>query len=162
MKTLLIVVLTFIACVASKAQESLFEAGEFSVDAFGGVTSPDLDSERTSYGFGLQYYLTRSLGVGVYTTLENLSGHTFDNVSFRGLWRVPVEEKHAFYFFGGGTRQLHVGSEEDGWSIQLGPGYEYRPIEHVGLWAEIGMDKVVTGETRSLAATARGGIRFTF
>lgn len=155
---LLLLTLWFIAltCIAAHGQE-FYKADEFAVDAFGGIVTEDLDSEQALYGFGVQYYLTKNLGAGVYTSLGDLSGKTFDNVSVRGLWRVPYE-KHALYFFGGVTRQLD-GSD---WSLQLGPGYEFRPIDHIGLFAEVGMNKVWTGDERPLAATVRGGIRFSF
>lgn len=139
-----------------KAAEG-YRGNEFSVDAFGGVNT-DLSTERSFYGFGLQYYLTKNLGFGAFTSLDNLSGHTFENVSLRGLWRVPIE-KHAFYGFGGAARIFHG---DTGWLIQLGPGYEYRIWERIGLWAEIGFNKDVEDETKDPYASVRGGVRFSF
>lgn len=161
MKKIIIVIGLLLATgIAMRAQE-LYNAGEFGVDLTVGVRTANLDDEESNYGFGLQYYITRNLGLGAYTTLTEMGGHTFENVSVRGLWRIPIE-KHAFYFFGGVTRQLHVGSEEDGWSLQLGPGYQYMLVEHVSLFSEVGLDKVWTGDERPLAATIRGGLRFSF
>lgn len=156
-KTLLIIAITIVTSLTLLAQEKAFKGGEFSVDAFGGIKS-DLATERSFYGFGLQYYLTENLGIGAYTSLENLSGHTFENVSLRGLWRVPIE-KHAFYAFGGATRTFR---EDIGWEINIGPGYEYRIAEHVGLWTEVGFNKDVEDATKDPYATVRGGIRFSF
>lgn len=144
--------------MAQEQAQSNFRAGEFALDLSGGVTSPDLDAERTSYGFGAQYYLTKSLGVGAYTTLENLSGHTFENISFRGLWRVPVHPQHALYAFGGVRRQFH---DDTHWALELGPGYEWRPIKRIGVFAEAGLDKQWTG-LREASAIARGGLRIAF
>lgn len=159
MKTLLcLLCLATSLCAQDIPEVDCYRANEFAVDLFGGVRSPDLDSERRHYGFGLQYYATRNIGIGVATEFENLSGHTFDVVAFRGLWRVPFE-RHAFYVFGGGTRRFHG---DTGWSFQLGPAYEFRPVNHVGLFTEIGIDKVVSGDTRPVAATARAGLRFSW
>lgn len=134
---------------------SPFHAGEVALDAFGAVTSPDLDAETLSYGVGAQLYLTRNLGVGVSTSLTETEGHFFENVSFRGLWRVPIE-RHALYAFGGVTRYVH---DNPRYSLILGPGYEWRPVDHLGFFGEVGMEKELTGTERSLAATARLGIR---
>lgn len=156
-KTLIIIGLLLATGLAMRAQE-FYKGGEFSIEAFGSVVSPDLDSERTQYGFGGQFFLTRNLGIGAYTAIENLDGHTLENVTVRGIWRVPIE-RHALYFWGGATRYFH---DETRWNLVLGPGYEFRPIEHVGLFAEIGMEKELTGEVRDLSATARAGLRFSF
>lgn len=156
-KTLLVLAITTLTSLTLQAQEKAFKGGEFSIDAFGGVNT-DLYTERSFYGFGLQYYITENLGFGAFTSLDNLSGHTFENVSFRGLWRVPIE-KHAFYAFGGATRVFHG---DLSWEMNLGPGYEYRIVEHVGLWVEIGFNKDVEDETKDPYASVRGGVRFTF
>jgi len=134
-----------------------YEGKEFSLDIFGGVNT-DLYTEHSFYGFGTQFYLTENLGFGAFTTLDELSGHLFERISFRGLWRVPIE-KHAFYAFGGATRVYH---DETAWILNLGPGYEYRIMKHIGLWTEIGFNKDVEDETQDPYASVRGGIRFTF
>lgn len=167
MKTIITLILAAVCLSAFAADEpkaqsaSAFKGNELSVDLFGGVISPDLDDETTTYGFGLQYYTPwiENLGAGVYTTFTDLSGHTPDNVSARLLWRVPVADKHAFYAHGGGTRYFH---DETGWNLILGPGYSYRPFAHIEFWGEVGMDKEITGEDRDLAATARAGVRLTW
>jgi len=156
MKTLLTILITIATCIALQAQ-SAYKAGEFSVDGFGGVNT-DLSTPRGFAGVGLQYYLTENAGVGVYTSLENLSGHTFENVSVRALWRLPIE-RHALYAFGGATRVFH---DDTAWLMQLGPGYQYQITKHVGLWTEIGFNKDVEDETKDPYASVRAGVRFSF
>lgn len=164
MKKEILTLVMVCACALSlvaEEQKKAFNGGEFQVEAFGQVTTPDLDTERSSYGFGVSYYATESLGAGVRTTLDELSGHTFESISPRLLWRVPVGEKHAFYAFVQGTRTFHG---ETGWSGEAGPGYEYRPFDHVGFYAEIGMRKELTGARRSTDTfgTGEAGIRLSF
>lgn len=155
-----------VAITVSAAEEpkttSAFHGNELSAEVFGAVISPDLDSETTGYGYGVQYYLPwiENLGGGVYTSFKDLSGHMFDNVSARLLWRVPVADKHAFYAHGGGTRYFH--GDDTRWTLILGPGYSYRPWKHIDFFSEIGMEKELTGEERELSATARAGVRFVF
>lgn len=159
-KTLIILTIIALTGVAMRAQE--FKSGEFQVDVFGQVATPDLDSERTSYGFGVSYFIGESLGVGVRTSFDELSGHLFESVSPRLLWRIPVGlGRHALYAFAQGTRTFHGNT---GWSAEIGPGYEYRPFEHVGLYAEIGMRKPITGPNRGTETYGTGevGLRFSF
>lgn len=157
MKTILTVLITIATCIALHAQSTAYKAGEFSVDGFGGANT-DLSTARLFSGVGVQYYITENLGVGAYTSLDNLSGHTIENASLRALWRVPIE-RHAFYAFGGATRVFHEGTQ---WLINLGPGYEYRISKHIGLWTEIGFNKDVEDETKDPYASVRVGVRFTF
>lgn len=160
MKKIIIVIGLLLATgIAMRAQE--FKPGEFQVDVFGQVATPDLDSERTSYGFGVSYFIGESLGLGVRTSFDELSGDLFESISPRLLWRVPLQSRHALYAFFQGTRTFHGNT---GWSAEAGPGYEFRPMEHVGIYCEIGMRKQVTGPNRSTDTFGVGevGIRLSF
>lgn len=165
MKTNLVIILAAVCLNAFSAEEpkatKAFNAGEFQGELFGQVVTPDLDSERTGYGFGVSYYITESLGAGIRTTFDELSGDTFENISLRGLWRVPVGGKHALYAWAQATRTFHGRTS---WGGELGPGYEWRPIEHVGLYGEIGMRKELTGNDRSTDTFGTGeiGLRLTW
>lgn len=161
-----IIVTTILAAVclsafAADEPKKAFNAGEFQGELFGQVITPDLDSERTGYGFGVSYYITESLGAGLRTTFDELSGDAFENVSLRGLWRVPVGGKHALYAFAQGTRVFHG---DTGWTVEAGPGYAYRPFEHVEFFGEISMRKEVAGPNRSTDTFGVGeaGLRFTW
>lgn len=130
---------------------------DFSIDAFGGVKS-DLSTERSFYGFGVQYFVTPNLGFGAYTAMENLSGKTIDNISPQIIWRVPLG-KHAFSFAGGVTRTFH---DETGWELNLGPLYEYALTEHFHPWVGIAFNKDWQHEEKDPYATVRVGARYTF
>lgn len=144
-----------------KAQ-SVFKPGEFAAEIFGQVATPDLDQEHTSYGFGVSYMFTESLGAGVRTSLDELSGHLFESISPRIIWRIPLAGKHALYAFGQATRTFH--GDHIGWSASAGPGYEYRLFEHFGLYGEISMLKQVQGKNRSTDTFGVGevGLRISF
>lgn len=141
--------------LALRAQEP-FGPG-FSLDAFGGVRT-DLSTERSFYGFGVQYFVTPNLGFGAYTSMENLSGKTIDNISPQIIWRVPLG-KHAFSFAGGVTRTFH---DETGWELNLGPLYEYALTPHLHPWAGIAFNKDWQNDDKDPYATVRIGARYSF
>lgn len=148
-------IITILALTGLTMRAQEFKPGEFQVDVFGQVATPDLDSERTSYGFGVSYFIGESLGVGVRTSFDELSGHLFESVSPRLLWRVPLQSRHALYAFFQGTRTFHGNT---GWSAEAGPGYEFRPIEHVSIYSEIGMRKHVAGPNRDTDTYGTGEV----
>lgn len=142
--------------------QGIFKPGEFHVDLFGQVATDDLDTGHGSYGFGVGGYVTENLGFGVRTSLDELSGHLFESISPRVLWRIPLAGKHALYAFGQATRTFH--GDAIGWSMSAGPGYEYRLFEHFGLYGEISMLKQVAGKNRSTDTFGVGefGLRISF
>lgn len=138
------------------AAEDRFRPQEFQIDSFYQNTSDNLDNERGAVGIGANLFLTRNFGIGASTALEDLKGSTIDSISVRGIFRAPISH-YAFYAFGGGTREFDSGD----WSIQAGPGFEWRWTPNFGPWAEIGFTKQLTGE-REIAAQARLGLRASF
>ena len=165
MKTIVTLILAAVCLSAFAADEpkKAFNAGEFQGDIFGAVATKDLDTARGHYGFGVSYYLPwiESLGVGVRTSFDELGGHTFENITPRVLWRVPVGGKHALYAFAQATRTFH---DDTGWSTAAGPGYEYRTFQHVGFYGEISMLKDIAGPNRSTDTFGVGevGLRLTW
>ena len=148
-----------LAGFALRAQE--FKPGVH-VDFFGQVATDDLDTGHGSYGFGVGGYVTENLGVGVRTTFDELSGHTFESISPRVMWRVPLAGKHALYAFAQGTRTFH--GDAIGWAVSAGPGYQYNLFDHFGVYTEISMLKQVQGKNRSTDTFGVGelGLRLTF
>jgi hypothetical protein len=139
------------------AQETkYYRPFEFQIDGFGEIKTPDLDRERSAAGVGVNLFFTENFGMGVSSSIEDTRGSFVDHVSFKGIFRVPVN-RFAFYVYGGATRQLKAGE----WSLILGPGGEFRFTPNVGLFTEIGMDKQLTGE-RTVTAQARTGLRVSF
>lgn len=161
MKVYLAMAAVAVALAAQAADDQLtqkFTGNEFSIESFGTVTT-DLVNEEASYGFGVSYYVTSSLGARVRTSFDELSGHTFENVSAHGLWRIPIG-RHALYAFAGGTREFRG---DTGWSIQFGPGYAFRPFNNgLTLSAEIGMTKRINDSQEPPEATATVGIGYAF
>lgn len=160
MKKIIIVIGLLLATgIAMRAQE--FKPG-FHADFFAQVATDDLDTGHGSYGFGVGVYATESLGFGVRTTFDELSGDLFESISPRVMWRVPLVGKHALYGFAQGTRTFH--GDAIGWSVSAGPGYQFNPFEHVGVYFEISMLKQVAGKNRSTDTFGVGevGVRFSF
>lgn len=158
MKKLLTIIglLAVLGTLTRVCAEGPYRAQEFQIDGFYQSTSIDLDDERGAVGIGGNLFLTRNLGLGISTALEDLNGSTIDSISVRGIFRAPINQ-YAFYAFGGGTRELDSGD----WSIQAGPGFEWRWTPNFGPWAEIGFTKQLTG-SRDIAAQARLGLRVSF
>lgn len=136
--------------------EDYYRACEFSVDAFGSVATTDFDNERGSAGFGVNFFMTENIGVGVSTAFEDLDGSTFDNVSVRGIYRIPIR-KNAIYGFAGGKRLLNDGD----WAGLIGMGVERRWTKAFGTFLECGGEKELTGQ-RNVKAFGTAGIRINF
>lgn len=140
-----------------EAEVKYYKANEFSVDVFGGLRTSDFDTERSHAGVGMNYFLTENIGVGVATSWEDLNGQFFDNISVRGIYRIPID-KNCIYGFLGGQFLF----DPDDWAANFGVGVERRWIPHLGTFLEIGMHKELTGDERAASATAKVGIRIPF
>jgi hypothetical protein len=138
------------------SDQQFFKAREFSLSAFYQSTTTDFDNERGATGIAVGYYLTENIGFDVSSAFEDMRGSFVDDLTVRGLYRIPIR-RHAFYFFGGGTRHLREGT----WGIVLGPGAEVRLNQNFGLFSEIALTKELTG-AREVAAQARLGLRVSF
>lgn len=134
-----------------------YHANEFSLDAFGGLRTSDFDSERSHAGVGVNYFLTENIGFGTSTSWEDLNGEFFDNISVRGIYRIPID-KNAIYGYVGGQYLF----DNDDWAAALGVGVERRWTRHFGTFLEIGMHKELTGDERPASATAKIGVRVPF
>lgn len=159
---LILTAFTMLAFVPLKAAEipepesekQYFRDREFQIDTFYATTTPDFEQETGSAGIVLTAFLTRNFGLSVSTALENMNGTFLDNISLRGIYRVPVEQT-ALYAYGGSTRLL----KREEWTIDLGVGVEHRFSPNVGPFAEIGMVKLMK---HAAEATARVGLRLSF
>lgn len=155
MKKLLIIVsiLALIGLVARADELNSFYGAEVSLDLGVGLSTPDLDSERSHAGFGLTAYFTDNFGVGASTSFEDLSGSAFDNLTLRGLYRIPIGQ-NAIYGFAGARRWFNRGE----WSGVGGVAVERRWAKYFATYAELGFEKQFTG-TRPISATVEAGIR---
>ena len=154
-----------------KAAEDLgdyYRAGEFSVDGFGGGALGESTIEyasqkrvrqniRIDAGGGINYFITRNIGIGADGYSENTSGNFVDSASVSLILRLPVgKSRFAPYVFGGGGYQFDLGKT---WFAQVGAGMEYRFTPHVGVFADA---RWVLPDNTQSSGMVRLGMRFVF
>lgn len=113
-----------------------YYGSEVSADLFAGYGTTDFNEGIGFTGFGVNYYLNDNLGVGASTSFNSFSGRFFDNVSLKGLYRIPIG-KNAIYGFAGGLREL----DQDKWGLTIGGGVERRIAKYLSLYGEVAMEK---------------------
>jgi hypothetical protein len=144
-----------------------FTANELSLDLFGSFTGSeqrieDLFETNIRHGFwgggvGLNYFITREIGLGVDANMPANHGALVDEVLGNLILRLPIESIGlAPYVFGGGGRGIDPQWE---WIGQAGVGLEFRFNPTVGiftdaryLWLDHTSDKVLL----------RAGLRLVF
>ena len=148
-------------------QPERFRAQEFSADLFGSVsvgqeTINDFDSSRIRHdgrlgmGIGVNYFVSRNLGVGVDAYTEN-AGHSFvDNVAGSIIYRFPFEIGLAPYVYGGGGHQFDFNEQ---WFAHAGGGLEWRFHRNWGIFLDARY--VFTDGTRNFGV-GRLGMRYAF
>jgi hypothetical protein len=106
---------------------------------------------------GINYFITRYIGIGAEAYSENTTGTFIDNASANLILRLPLGESgFAPYAFGGGGHEFDQGKF---WFGQAGAGMEYRFCPHVGVFLDA--RAVWPNETKS-SGLARLGLRFAF
>jgi hypothetical protein len=135
---------------------AFYQAGEFQVDLFGSVVTPDLDNYTTGAGIGVGYYVTRNIGLGAAVTGDwSEQGKLADEIEGTLLYRIPIER--SAITFRGGTA-WHI--EEGRWTLILGPGLEHRFTRNFGIFTEALMAKRL--DSGQVNALGRAGIRVAF
>jgi hypothetical protein len=152
-------------------QGDYYRSGELSVDAFGTASlgqytiehSINYHAERVRHnarlgvGAGINYFITRNIGIGADAYSENTTGAFIDSASASLILRLPLGQSgFAPYAFGGGGRQFDMA---EAWFAQAGAGMEYRFTPHVGVF--IDARGVVPKETKYYGV-ARFGVRLAF
>jgi hypothetical protein len=152
----------------SNNQGDYYRSGELSVDAFGTAsigeyTINHLSNARVRHnaqlgvGAGINYFITRNIGIGADAYSENTTGAFIDSASASLILRLPLGQSgFAPYAFGGGGRQFDMA---EAWFAQAGAGMEYRFTPNVGVF--IDARGVVPKETRYYGV-ARFGVRLAF
>ena len=141
-------------------------ANEFSFDAFGTYSKSFRDVENIfdhdwrhgdfGGGVGMNYFLTRYIGVGTDTFFKQ-KGEFFSNVSGSLLLRLPFGNSgFSPYIFGGGGRRFDPLSE---WLFHGGLGLEYRFTRHFGIFMD---GRYVLPDKTSDYTLVRSGLRFAF
>lgn len=146
----------------------LYRASELSIDGFGsaslGKYTLDHPSDarvrhnaRLGAGAGINYFITRNIGMGAEAYSENTSGQFIDSASANMILRFPLGQSGlAPYAFGGGGRHFDT---LKAWFGQGGAGVEYRFTPHVGVFIDA---RAVVPDEAKYYGIARLGMRFAF
>jgi hypothetical protein len=149
-------------------QNSLYRENELSLDGFGMGTVGSYTIEHPSNhrirqnseggaGAGINYFITRNVGVGAEAYSQNTTGTFIDNVSANLLLRLPLGQSgFAPYALGGGGHQF---DDAKLWFGQAGAGMEYRFCRNLGLFVDARC--VWPNETKYYGA-GRVGLRLAF
>jgi hypothetical protein len=149
-------------------QSKYYRCNELSLDAFGtgslGEYTLDHPSnnrirQNTKFGAGagINYFITRYIGIGADAYSENTTGAFVDSASGSLILRLPLGQSgFAPYIFGGGGYQFDMAKQG---FAQAGGGMEYRFTPHVGVF--IDARGVVPRETKYYGV-GRLGLRFAF
>ena len=136
-----------------------FAAHEFSLELFGSYIAPEygiedvFETNISDYGYwgggaGLNYFLTREIGVGADFTAHANGGTFFDQALGNLVLRLPWERASlAPYLIGGGGRSFDPLEE---WVAHGGLGLEWRPNAVTGIffdtryvWADDSTDRIL-------------------
>jgi hypothetical protein len=146
----------------------LYPANQLSLDAFGSISEGEHTIEhitsqnvkhgaRGGVGAGVNYFITRYIGIGADAYSENTSGPFVDNASGNLILRVPLGQSgFAPYVYGGGGYQFD--SLKAGF-IQAGAGMEFRFTPHIGLFTDA---RFVVPNKTSFFGVGRAGLRIAF
>jgi len=149
-------------------QPDLYRGNELSLDAFGTASLGQYNIEHPSNqrvrqdtkfgaGAGLNYFITRYIGIGAEAYSENTTGTFIDSASANLMLRLPLGQSgFAPYILGGGGHQF---DQTDFWFGQAGGGMEYRFCPNVGVFLDA--RAVWPNETKNYGV-ARLGLRFAF
>lgn len=125
--------------------DGLYRCNELSLDAFGTASLGRYTIEHWSVsrvrhntefgaGVGLNYFITRNLGIGADVYSENTSGPFIDSASANLILRLPLGHcGFAPYLFGGGGHQFDLARAYFG---QAGAGLEYRFTRQLGAFVD--------------------------
>jgi hypothetical protein len=145
-----------------------YRANELSLDGFGMGSVGNYTLEHPSNqrirqnsqggaGAGINYFITRHVGVGAEAYSQNTTGVFIDNVSGNLLLRLPLGQSgFAPYVLGGGGHQLDAAKL---WFGQAGAGMEYRFCHNVGIFIDA---RCVWPNETKYYGVGRVGLRFAF
>jgi hypothetical protein len=149
-------------------QGDYYRSGELSMDAFGtaslGQYTIDHPSDervrqntQLGAGVGLNYFITRNIGIGADAYSEHTTGIFANSASGNLIVRLPLGQSgFAPYAFGGGGRHF---DDVKTWFVQAGAGMEYRFCPHVGVFIDA---RGVLPNEAKYYGVARVGMRFAF
>ena len=147
---------------------SLYRGNELSLDAFGmgtlgsyTVAHPSIHRVRQNSkggaGAGINYFITRYVGLGGEVYSQNTTGTFIDNADGNLILRLPLGESgFAPYALGGGGKQF------DGAKLtfaEAGVGMEYRFCHYVGMFVDA---RCAWPNETKCYGVGRVGLRFAF
>jgi hypothetical protein len=153
---------------ASKNRGDIYRSSELSVDGFGTASlgaytlnhiSNNRIRQNTEFGVGagINYFITRNIGIGADAYSENTTGAFIDSASANLILRLPLGQSgFAPYAFGGGGHQFDLAKLSFG---QAGAGLEYRFTPHVGVFLDA---RAVWPNETKYYGVGRLGLRFSF
>ena len=145
-----------------------YRASELSLDGFGSgsLSKYTLDHPsnervrrniRLGAGAGINYFITRNIGIGADAYSENTRGTFVDSASASLILRLPLGQSgFSPYAFGGGGRHFDAVKT---WYVQAGGGMEYRFTPHLGAFIDA---RGVFPDKTKYYGVARLGMRFIF
>lgn len=148
--------------------EMKFRGNELSFDVFGtAMVTKDVldhwsgtrvaDETRLGLGFGVNYFITRYIGVGADAWTENPQHAFVDYASGSAIIRLPIESlSMAPYVYGGGGYQWDLVEQS---FAHAGAGVEFRLAKHAGIFLD---GRYVFADKTQDYAVGRAGIRFVF
>ena len=114
---------------------TLYNANEFSLDLFGTYADRDKFGSKGDFwggGLGVNYFLTRYIGIGADSYLEEWRWPYRVNGSL--ILRLPIDKLGlAPYAFGGGGREFKYAPQ---WTGHAGGGLELRINRHTGIFGD--------------------------
>jgi hypothetical protein len=149
-------------------QSDYYRANELSMDAFGTASLGQYTIDHPSdervrqntllgAGVGLNYFITRNIGIGADAYSEHTTGIFVNSASANLIVRLPLGQSgFAPYAFGGGGRHF---DDVKTWFVQAGVGMEYRFCPHVGVFIDA---RGVLPNEAKYYGVARLGMRFAF
>ena len=149
-------------------QNDTYRGNELSLDGFGMGSVGNYTLEHPSNqrirqnseggaGAGINYFITKYVGVGAEAYSQNTTGVFIDNASGNLLLRLPLGQSgFAPYVLGGGGHQFDAGKL---WFGQAGGGMEYRFCAHVGMFVDA---RCVWPNETKYYGVGRVGLRFAF
>ena len=144
-----------------------FSANELSLDLSGSYTAPErkfedifeTDIRHGKWGgdVGLNYFITRQLGLSVDANMADNGGNLVDHVIGNAVLRLPIESIGlAPYVFGGGGRSTDRVWE---WVGDFGVGLDFRMTPATGLFIDA---RYIWADKSSDSILFRGGLRLVF
>jgi hypothetical protein len=146
----------------------MYRANELSLDAFGTdtlgqhtINHPSTDRIRHNSvlgaGLGVNYFVTRYMGVGGDAYTENTAHNFVDNASGNLIFRFPIGETGlAPYAYGGGGYKFDPVSTVFG---QAGGGLEFRFTHNLGVFVDA---RYVFADRIRDYGVGRAGLRWAF